>query len=121
MNNEPPAAPFDEPFDLDLGDGHALSYTQFAPDRSIPANAERFQGIDDIEKLGALIYHRKPDGSTCYGHVYFDTPACRKAASEGAKFWEVKQWEPLTLSPSILCLQCGDHGYIVDGKWRRVP
>lgn len=31
--------------------------------------------------------------------------------------WNVHQWEPLTLHPSLLCDQCGLHGYIRNGQW----
>lgn len=31
--------------------------------------------------------------------------------------WTVVQAEPLTISPSLLCPNCGSHGFIRDGKW----
>lgn len=31
--------------------------------------------------------------------------------------WEVLSEEPLTLSPSLACQNCGHHGYIREGKW----
>jgi hypothetical protein len=31
--------------------------------------------------------------------------------------WTVESQEPLTLSPSILRIECGCHGFIRDGKW----
>ena len=31
--------------------------------------------------------------------------------------WTVVSESPLTLSPSLLCLFCGRHGHIRDGKW----
>ena len=31
--------------------------------------------------------------------------------------WQVHQWEPLTLHPSLLCDTCGLHGYIREGRW----
>ncbi len=31
--------------------------------------------------------------------------------------WTVVTKEPLTISPSILCGECGVHGFIRDGKW----
>lgn len=30
--------------------------------------------------------------------------------------WQIESWEPLTLSPSLLC-HCGDHGFIRGGRW----
>ena len=31
--------------------------------------------------------------------------------------WRVEQWDPLTISPSVLCRDCGLHGWIRDGRW----
>lgn len=31
--------------------------------------------------------------------------------------WELLSEDPLTLSPSLACQQCGHHGFIRDGKW----
>lgn len=31
--------------------------------------------------------------------------------------WLLVSEEPLTISPSVLCLECGHHGHIRDGKW----
>lgn len=31
--------------------------------------------------------------------------------------WTLVSWEPLTIAPSVLCVTCGDHGFIRDGKW----
>lgn len=104
-------------FDLDLGDGHTLKFMRWAPDRDIPANAERYKGVPDIEKLGATIAHKKPDGSDCMGSICFDSPAARQLFKHDV-FWQVQSWEPLTVSPSLLC-HCGDHGFIRDGKWVR--
>lgn len=108
----------DEEFDLDLGDSHWLRYTSWAPDRTIEANRVRYDGIPDIEYCGALVPHRKADGAICMGHVHFDGEAVRKVFP-GASIWQVQSQEPLTLSPSLLCCACGDHGFIRDGKWVR--
>ena len=35
----------------------------------------------------------------------------------GSSFWTIVQEEPLTVTPSILCKECGLHGFITDGKW----
>ena len=35
----------------------------------------------------------------------------------GSQGWTVTQNEPLTISPSILCGNCGVHGWIREGKW----
>lgn len=31
--------------------------------------------------------------------------------------WEVESEEPLTLSPSLACAQCGHHGWVREGVW----
>lgn len=31
--------------------------------------------------------------------------------------WTVESTEPLTLSPSLLCRGCGNHGWIREGRW----
>lgn len=33
------------------------------------------------------------------------------------KCWTVLQREPLTMVPSILCSDCGCHGFITNGEW----
>ena len=101
---------------IDIGHDHWIKYTRWSPDRDIPANAERYAGIPDIEKCGLLVGHKKPDGSECWSGVHFDTPEVRKVFGDD-HVWQVVSWEPLTLSPSLLCMQCGDHGFIRDGKW----
>lgn len=81
---------------VDLGLDHAL--------RWLAARSTR---------VGAVIYHRRPNGDACVGTVYFDVPA---AAGLHGPRWKVESSDPLTLSPSIRC-SCGDHGYIRAGKW----
>lgn len=49
----------------------------------------------------------------CMGGITLDVPAAEGLS--GAR-WQVQSMAPLTVSPSLLC-QCGDHGFIRDGKW----
>lgn len=107
-----------EKFDLDLGDGHWLEFVCWAQDRSIPSNAERFAGVPDVEKFGASVPHLKADGSLCGGFVTFAGDV-QQRVHPGAPKWTVESREPLTLSPSLLCRACGDHGFIRGGKWVR--
>lgn len=76
----------------------------------------QFTTIDGKIVIGAIENHpdqREPE-KTCAGSIMFDTP-------EGRQFhgphWTIEQEDPLTLSPSILCRACGNHGFIRDGKW----
>src|SRR5574340_450121 len=110
-----------EHFDLDLGDGHWLAYVGWWPDRSIPSNAERYAGIADIERVGATIYHvtDKTESGMCSGFVHFDTPEIARVFTNKSSRWQVESWEPLTLSPSVLCGRCGDHGFVLAAKWVR--
>jgi hypothetical protein len=38
----------------------------------------------------------------------------------GPEGWTLVQKEPLTVTPSLLCRECGLHGFITDGEWRGV-
>lgn len=71
--------------------------------------------------VGYHVLHRKGpnphpayEGSDwCMGGITLDVPAAEGLT--GAR-WQVQSMEPLTVSPSLLC-ECGDHGFIRDGKW----
>jgi hypothetical protein len=75
-------------------------------------------GADGETTVGYIERHPKPDnlanrnrgvvGDPCSGFVQF--------AGDGAR-WTREQADPLTLSPSIACRTCGNHGFIRDGKW----
>lgn len=55
-----------------------------------------------------------PHGPRCTGHIRFDVP---EAPNDGAPRWAVELFEPLTISPSVLC-HCGyQHGFIRNGRW----
>lgn len=100
--------------EIDLGDGHYLTFFQWAPDRELNP---QYKDLPDVPKAGALIRHSRSDnGDECNSGINFDLPAMRQVFPNDSR-WQVENWEPLTLSPSILCLRCGDHGFIRDGKW----
>lgn len=96
---------------IDLGHGHLLRFFKWSPDRDLNP---QYEGIPDDPRAGAIIDHPAPDGSTCSGAIPFDTPTARALGKE--KVWQVESWEPLTVSPSVLC-SCGDHGFVREGKW----
>ena len=52
-------------------------------------------------------------GEPCSGSVWTD----REASGEGGPLWTVVQADPLTLTPSIACRTCGNHGFVRDGRW----
>jgi hypothetical protein len=69
---------------------------------------------------GAVVPHLRDDNRWCAGSIAFTGHTV-----DGHATWDVECWEPLTLSPSLLCKYstdqgktfCGDHGYIREGKW----
>lgn len=110
--------------DLDLGSGVTLSWTSFSPDRELNP---KWVDVPDEPRFGALIEHPNPRTETgrCCGHVYLDGPVTRRVLSDPERrIWAVQSWDPLTISPSVLCrgrntdgTECGFHGFIRDGKW----
>jgi hypothetical protein len=102
-----------EEFDIDIGHGHFMRYFSWSPDRALNP---QYDGIPDIPKCGAAIGHVAPNGAKCMSAIHFDTPEVR-AVFDKCNVWTVESWEPLTVSPSLLCMRCGDHGFIKNGKW----
>lgn len=73
-------------------------------------------GTRNGERVGLLERHATPDGEECTGSVAFDMPGAEEWRP-GGPFWHVESWEPLTISPSVLCRTCGNHGFIRNGRW----
>jgi hypothetical protein len=86
-------------FEMDLGHGVTMTWL-----------------TKDGERIGLVECHTEPDGDECIGSVIFNVPAAHAARPDGP-FWQVESWEPLTLSPSIACRTCSNHGYIRQGQW----
>ena len=92
---------------VDLGHGHTLEFVAWKPDAD---PNPRYTG-----RYGAHVHHRTPDGRNCVGFVAF--AGLPEQIAPGPPTWTVESWEPLTLSPSLLCRACGDHGFIRAGRW----
>lgn len=112
----------DRPPDIDLGDDHLLWFFQWSPDRELNP---QYADLPDVERAGAIVSHFAPDGSDCMSSINFDLPAMRRVFPKESR-WQVQSWEPLTLSPSLLCRaplegggECRDHGFIRAGRWVR--
>lgn len=113
-----------DPPDLDLGQGCSLWWTQWSPDRELNP---QYAHLADVPRFGAIVKHprgpkplEKPDPfpdepGLCWSGIHFDGPAAREIWP-GHAVWKVEAWDPLTLSPSLLCLLCGWHVYIRAGK-----
>lgn len=97
---------------IDLGDGHTAEWEGWYPDRELNPH---LAGIPDVEKRGLTIYHTNPSGQDCAGFVTLDNEVQRRMESNRTNRWAVECWDPLTLSPSVLC-SCGDHGFIREGR-----
>ena len=97
-----------EKYDIDLGDNHYLQFTSFNPDRDLNPH---YKDFPDIDRVGAIIYH-----NDCTSSIMFRSEVAIKVFKE-KQLWDVVSMEPLTLSPSILCTLCKDHGFIRDSKW----
>jgi len=103
-------------FDLDLGDGHTLRFTCWKPDRELNP---QYADLPDIERCGAIVGHTNlKTGEQCRSGIMLDGEVARRVFNEKSR-WQVISMEPLTLSPSLLCMVCGDHGFIREGKWVR--
>jgi hypothetical protein len=101
MTSDGPERPY-QPNRINIGGGHEISYYT--------------QGDDDVTHVGLIDSHLKEDGEPCSGgSVLFDVP--QNADFPDHAKWQVISEEPLTLSPSLLCMICGDHGWIRDGAW----
>ncbi len=98
--------------ELDLGNNHWLSFTQWKPDRDLNP---QYKDLPDNDRIGGIISHLKEDGTWCQGSIWFDCIQTRTVFSKHP-LWQVLVWEPLTCNSSFLC-HCGDHGYIRNGKW----
>lgn len=113
--------------DLELGEDHVLWYFQWAPDRDLNP---QYADLPDVKLAGANDGHLRPDGTYCEGAITFDV-APMNHLTPAAALWQVQSFEPLTMSPSLLCKapvydaagkvigECGDHGWIRDGRWVR--
>ncbi len=99
----------DLPASIDLGGGHAI---RFYSGYGCP---------DDV--IGAIETHTRPDGSPCEGSILLATPETEAwlaahPGEQGRAIWAVNSWGPLDLSPSLLCSDCGNHGFVRNGKWQ---
>lgn len=77
-----------------------------------------FVGYEGDERAGLNDYHLRPDGTECSGFITFEGSSWVAEFDPGqVPVWKIENVEPLTLSPSLLCRVCGDHGFIMNGKW----
>jgi hypothetical protein len=100
---------------FDLGSGHTAEKFGWWPERDLNP---QYDGMPDVEWAGVTIAHpdlRDPS-KTCKSALTFDLPSCEHLADPEHR-WTVVSFDPLTITPSVLCRTCGDHGYITEGRW----
>lgn len=86
----------------DIGHGHRIQLTQ--PDAA--TGIRHF--VDE---------HPRPDGEgMCAGSGRVLVGGHSRPA-DGKAYWMLESEDPLTLSPSLSCTACGDHGWVRDGTW----
>lgn len=84
----------------DIGDGHSIEPAYF-----------------NDELAGIRYRHFNEEGKTCEGWLPITGNSWANGFGGSIMTWEIEVEEPLTLSPSVLCRICGDHGFIQNGKW----
>lgn len=89
----------------DLGSGHSFSW--------LYNSGGKLVGIIEHHPKGP---NAAPGSLYCGGYVSWDTDSGMKSNHQLVA-GEPGQEEHLTLSPSLLCRTCGDHGFIRDGRW----
>lgn len=90
-----------EPFDLDFGNGEGIVL------RYCECNDPT---CDHVTPCGVLWYHNTPSGEPC-------ASAGGYVPLRGPGGWTLQSVDPLTFSPSVLCMRCQRHGFISGGKW----
>lgn len=70
---------------------------------------------DEPEPYMAFWWHRATtrESGWCHGGFQWRRP---DPIIDGP-LWTLESWDPLTISPSLLCLSCRSHGFIRAGKW----
>lgn len=101
---------------LGLGHDHWIRFADWEPDLDL--NPQYAHLVDQLPaRVSGIVRHELPGvsgGPYCEGAITLDTPIARELFR--GPFWQVESWDPLTLSPSLLC-HCGDHGFIKQGRW----
>ena len=90
--------------EIDLGDGHRIVFSAYKGEK----------------RVGANVIHPPVEGK-CNGQGWIAFEGKSWAAEFGGRIdtWKIESDEPFTISPSIQCRACGDHGFIREGKWVR--
>jgi len=87
--------------DLDLGPGYQGRFVSWGPDRGLNP---QYEDMPDVERYGLIISHpdARDPAKTHDSMIVFDGPVQQKLAPDTPR-WQVESWDPLTISPSVLC------------------
>lgn len=102
---------------IDLGHGHTLRWCAWAPDLELNPQYAHLADQLPAEHFMASIDHTAPGGSPCTSAATLDSEIARAIGMPDKALWQVESMDPLTLSPSLLCGRCGDHGFVRAGRW----
>ena len=83
----------------------------------IGAGHQIMMRVDPQDRFTGLIDRHTCNGGLTDTFVFFDVPWNNREELAGLERHKVDQWEPLTLSPSLVCVGCGRVGWIRDGQW----
>jgi len=101
----------------DIGNDHFMSFYGWNPD-DLPGNVELYgYPLPDIEMAAVCVSHpHRVTGKECQSIASLRHP--EEPRFQHPVMWDVQDWniENFTMSPSILC-ECGDHGFIQQGRW----
>lgn len=95
------------------GDNYAKLEYRLGNGRAMVYPADETPDDPEAKLIGLIESHKAPDGSWCGGWVGFTNV---EGADEQAKH-QLESIEPLTVSPSLLCRRCGNHGFIRESRW----
>jgi hypothetical protein len=108
-----------DPAPIDFGSGVIGYRNSWAPDRTLNP---RWAHLADVAWCGLELDHpdARDPSKRCDSGLLFDLPEMAEVWPDRPR-WQVVTWDPLTLSPSILCDPemggCGLHGHIREGRW----
>lgn len=104
-------------FELDLGDGHWLYWTEFSGERC-GGIISHLKSEKLLEKQRSRAYAPDTVNRFCEGSFTIRGSKWNLEHPEQAS-WEITgTLDSPTLAPSFLC-HCGDHGFVQNGKWVR--
>jgi hypothetical protein len=105
---------------LDLGSNHIAKWYGFHPDRELNPQFSNLAEFRDVDEFCLEIAHLTPVGEPCWSAIHLDGDLQRRVLKP-SQIWQriSAEGEPLSVSPSIACQRCGDHGFILDGKWSK--